>query len=29
MSVDEMQWKDIADLVNLIYGSVKLTSSQL
>lgn len=29
MSVDETQWKDIADLVNLIYGSVKLTSSQL
>ncbi len=29
MSVDETQWKDIADLVNLIYGSVELTSSQL
>lgn len=29
MSVDETQWKDIADLVILIYGSVELTSSQL
>lgn len=28
MSVDETQWKDIADLVNLIYGSVKLAGTQ-
>lgn len=28
MSVDETQWRDIADLVNLIYGSVKLAGTQ-
>lgn len=28
LSTDETRWKDIADLVNLIYGSVQLISSQ-
>ena len=26
--VDETGWKDIADLVNLIYGSIQLISAQ-
>ena len=28
LSVDETGWKDIADLVNLIYGSIQHISSQ-
>lgn len=28
MGVDETQWKEIADLVNLIYESIRLISSQ-
>ena len=28
LSVDETQWKDIADLINLIYESVQLISLQ-